>query len=558
MIAYRKRGSDLPGLITYLLGPGRANEHENPRVVAAAEMVDVRMSEELTREERIDLSDQVDWPSRVHGADVRDDHVYHLSLAAAPGDRAISDAEWSEIAHRVMREMGVDDPALAPARWVAIHHGVNDAEAQHVHVALNLVRDDGSHVGLWQDLVKLSHSVKQIEQDYGLTKIEARWKGTGVPAEVRGEMERAQREGWPETDRRYLERAVRAAAAVSSDEAEFVRRVSAEDVLIRPRLSEDGLAVVGYSVAVDRAGSDAAPIWYSGSRLKRDLGLPALRAHWQSSATDEEMDAWRSFGVSPRSTERREGASAAATLVREASAQPRHSTPRRPSRPSRRDGGEPERKSEPRPEERRFSSKEWGRAGEQVRDAVRHLATADPADEATWAYAAREAAGALSAWAERVEATPGPLARAAEQLARSAQTEKGSHLSRPDESPLRSLRGVAMVMAQASMRSDSVAAWAMLTVQFLELSERLEAAHRARGELLRAEQLAEGATAELRSLAEEWSNAGDLRDVVADDLAPEVEESQPVERTDRRRPNPTQEEIRARREQRGDGGRDGR
>lgn len=549
MIAYRKCGTDMGGLVRYLLGPGRHNEHENPRVVGSSDVLSVPTGRELTNEERADLTDQLDWPSEMHGAEVPDGHVWHLSLTADPGDRPLTDQEWADIAGRVMREIGVDDPQRAAARWVVVHHGQNEAGAHHVHVALNLVRDDGSHVSTWQDQKKLSNSVREIEQDYGLTVIDARWKGTGVPASVRGEMERASREGRPEVDRSHLERVVRAAAVISSDEAEFVRRVTNEGVLIRPRMSDDGRWVIGYAVALDR-GSEP-PIWYSGGNLKKDLSLPGLRRHWTGSVAEiDPRPTWAALGVERERQGEALGGGAVleqdvsalssdgglATAVeapsdsrseRRTSRQTKAPTERRQGR-HRVSADESEREKTTTslyPEDRRIASTEWDEAHRQVGRAVAHLATVEPGDTATWAYAAREAAGVVAAWSERIEGTPGPLARAAEQLARSAQVRRGDELTRPDDSPLRNLRGVAMVMAQGSLRSDSAAAWALLASQLVELVSQLEATHRAQSEMHRAERLASEARAELERFAEQCNNAGDVREVIRPELAVEVDQA---------------------------------
>ena len=73
------------------------------------------------------------------------------------------------------------------------------------------------------------------------------------------EYERAVKDGqpWPasrEPDREVLERAVRLSAAASASEGEFVRRLRAEGLIVRPRFAagrED--QVVGYSVALTPA-----------------------------------------------------------------------------------------------------------------------------------------------------------------------------------------------------------------------------------------------------------------------------------------------------------------
>ena len=76
---------------------------------------------------------------------------------------------------------------------------------------------------------------------------------------------------------------VRAAAAASNDEAEFVRRLRRQDLIVRPRYAQGTTDVVaGYSVA-ERPTQGERPIWYGGGNLGRDLTLPRLRSEWPDS-----------------------------------------------------------------------------------------------------------------------------------------------------------------------------------------------------------------------------------------------------------------------------------
>jgi hypothetical protein len=100
---------------------------------------------------------------------------------------------------------------------------------------------------------------------------------------------------------------IRAAAVASTSEAEFVRRVRAEGVVIKPRYAPGSTTeVVGYKVATPpAAGEDWA--FYGGGRLARDLSLPKLRETWTSrtsEAKDEAVAEWRAAHTGSGAAER--------------------------------------------------------------------------------------------------------------------------------------------------------------------------------------------------------------------------------------------------------------
>ena len=97
-----------------------------------------------------------------------------------------------------------------------------------------------------------------------------------MPGLSRAELERTAREQLAEPPRITLARLVREASVASKDEAEFVRRLRGSGALVRPRFETGGQdEVVGYSVALRTTGG-AAPIWFGGGKLAKDLTLPHL------------------------------------------------------------------------------------------------------------------------------------------------------------------------------------------------------------------------------------------------------------------------------------------
>jgi hypothetical protein len=444
VIAKVTRGDDMGGLVRYLLGPGRANEHTNMRVVAAGTGIDVAVGETLSDEERRHLVDQLDGPYLVAETAVSGGHVWHLSLTNAGDDRKLSEDEWAGAVRTAMAALDFDDgkpDGRPPTPWVAIHHGPSAGGNDHVHVAVSLVREDGTRASIWRDRVKLSTVCAQLEERYGLSVVDGRTAGAKAGV-TRGEQEKAQRMGAPEPDRVRLERVVRAAAAASRDEAEFVRRLRSDGVLCRPRYAKDSQRlVVGYSVAVDgaAAGGSSKPVWFGGGRLARDLTLPSLRAGWRT--VDDQGAAWR---------------------------------------------GEHQ-PAEPR-ERVVIGAEAWEEGARRARAVTDHLATIPIEDRAAWASAARDGAGVFAALSRRFEGDrPGALAAAADMLARSAQKADHREHRRSD------MAGLATVAAQAALvrrgGSQGAAGWLLVAAELLRLAQAIERAHAARGELARAQEL---------------------------------------------------------------------
>ena len=132
MIGKVTRGSHAGRLLFYLYGPGKANAHVDPHLVAG-----FSSPGELEPELRADgsrdlrrLAGLLAQPLAALAGPGYDKPVWHCSVRAAAGDRILSDAAWAQVAEQVMVRAG-----FAPAgddlgvRWVAVRHA-----ADHVHL----------------------------------------------------------------------------------------------------------------------------------------------------------------------------------------------------------------------------------------------------------------------------------------------------------------------------------------------------------------------------------------------------------------------------------------
>ncbi|GAA2573862.1 hypothetical protein GCM10010210_56800 [Pseudonocardia hydrocarbonoxydans] len=278
------------GLIAYLMGPGRAEEHRQPRVIASWDGLDAAWQPARTGAGSWDLDlgplvAALRAPAVAAGLPDRQDdsgtrgYVWHCSARLAAGDRLLSDGEWAGITRELLDGAGVaarDDPG--GPRWFAVRHADD-----HIHIAVVLVRQDtGRRFWPYRDYPRLRETARAIERRLGLTET-ATADGTAARSPSRGEIEKAARQG-REPARVELARAVREAAVASSGAEEFIDALSAAGYLAELRRAPSG-DPIGLKVA--RPGDLSAtgqPVFYSGSKLASDLSMPKLRQRWADSA----------------------------------------------------------------------------------------------------------------------------------------------------------------------------------------------------------------------------------------------------------------------------------
>ena len=462
------RGHRMAGLMTYLVGPGRHNEHTEPHLVAGDPAVMAWYDDnELGRDSALAIARHVDKPRVLLGVDVKGGHVWHCSLSLRADEGTLTDGDWGKIARDFMAAMEFDDPdsPRAPCRWVAVRHGLSTNGNDHIHIAVNLVREDGTKASVHNDFRRAQAAARALETKYGLEELESvraeRATRGYHPAEreaqararARAKYERARTKmdaGTPPWERldgmerqariaaelrtdqpRYLlSLKVRGCATASRSEAEFVRRLRREGLLVRPRYAEGRTDVItGYSVA-ERPEAGERPIWYGGGQLGRDLSLPRLRDGWEDTPTGA-MDAAAEWNAAKRG--------------------------RRVVAPGR-EATEP-------------TARQWVQQQERLSKLVDRLSEVPVEDRDTWATVARQTAGALAAWSNATEETPGDLAAAAEALSRSAQTYRRT--VRPEKARTIAISGAAMLLASAARGGQGTVAQAVMLRQLIRLSERV-------------------------------------------------------------------------------------
>ena len=165
------RGDRMAGLMTYLVGPGRSNEHTEPHLVAGdAAMLAWHDDAELGRDAALAIARHLDRPRTATGVEVSGGHVWHCSLSLRAEGGALSDEQWRAIADDFVRAMGFDDAegAKAPCRWVAVRHGVSTNGNDHIHLVVNLVREDGTKASVHNDFKRAQAAARALEVKHGL------------------------------------------------------------------------------------------------------------------------------------------------------------------------------------------------------------------------------------------------------------------------------------------------------------------------------------------------------------------------------------------------------
>ena len=118
MIGKVLRGRDVGGLLRYLYGPGRANEHTDPHLVGSWDDDPAALEPALTTRGRHDVRGLAGVLEQPLAAVARcpDRPVWHCAVRVAPGDRRLSDSEWRQVAADIVDAGLAHYPATAGSR----------------------------------------------------------------------------------------------------------------------------------------------------------------------------------------------------------------------------------------------------------------------------------------------------------------------------------------------------------------------------------------------------------------------------------------------------------
>jgi hypothetical protein len=277
------KGASFAGLARYLFGPGRREEHADPRAVAGDGVL-----LDDPRQWQTWVADMAFYASRRLDV-VRP--VWHCSLRTAPQDPVLDDNQWAAIAAQHVEAMG-----LAGHPWVAVRHGDD-----HVHIVACRV---DAHGRLWRDshdYARSMRSCRQLEYDHGLTSL-TRDRRTGRYATTTaGERARAARLGQA-PERVRLREAMHAArtAAAGTGRAGWEHQLADQGVLFAASTTRDG-TVIGYRVSLPGwVDADGEQVWLKASQVDRALSWTRVRAELHGEHGDGRRDQARPDGGQQR------------------------------------------------------------------------------------------------------------------------------------------------------------------------------------------------------------------------------------------------------------------
>ncbi|MCG0285377.1 relaxase/mobilization nuclease domain-containing protein [Streptomyces sp. PSAA01] len=304
-----KSGSRTIGLLAYLYGPGKHEEHTDPHLVASFDGMspDPGRDPNATLKDLQQLLDQPVMALAKHARPAK--HVWHTSVRADPGDRTLSEEEWADIARRIVAATGIDPGEAQPGcRWAAVRHADD-----HIHIVATLVTEDGHRPDDYRSGARAQAEARLIEKELGLHEV-APGDGTAVQRPTSAERHKAERQGRERTAREELRETVRRAVTGSVSDEEFFDRLAAAGLLIRKRTAPSG-DLLGYKVALpDDLNKDGEPVFYPGARLAPDLSLPRIRERWSGDTRNDpaprQEDAVRTGPGAPASARRRTASAA--------------------------------------------------------------------------------------------------------------------------------------------------------------------------------------------------------------------------------------------------------
>ncbi|MFJ4898984.1 relaxase/mobilization nuclease domain-containing protein [Streptomyces sp. NPDC088727] len=270
-------GTDSRGLIAYLFGPGRRDEHTNPHIVAAWDMAGApdpghdpaATYSQLARR----LDHHVDLRTRELDGKKPSQHVWHCPVRTAPGDRYLTDTEWAEVARRVVHATGIaPEGDERGCRWIAVRHADD-----HIHIMATTVRADGRRPRTHQDGRRAQAECRRIETEFGLRRLKS-GDLTAPRTPTSAERAKAERQGQTITARQWLRERAYAVAAAVHTEADYFTVLQSLGIKVKTRLGPESGDVIGYSLAAPGVTNAAGePVWYGGSKLAPDLSINRLR-----------------------------------------------------------------------------------------------------------------------------------------------------------------------------------------------------------------------------------------------------------------------------------------
>ncbi|MEU3978430.1 relaxase/mobilization nuclease domain-containing protein [Streptomyces bacillaris] len=260
MIANITKGRKAVGALVYDFGPGRRDEHINPRIVAGN-----------VTGTPLQVARAIDHTARRRPGITAP--IWRTSLSLPDEDGILPDAQWATIATDFIAAMG-----FGGAPWVAVRHGDD-----HIHLTVSRVDWTGQLLTDRWDYRRAREAADRLEEEHRLVPARTRFRAEG-PQVRNNELEAAKRRGrGPDADRppereelRRLVREVRDASR-GLGRAAFESGLADAGVLFRANEASTG-RMNGYSFTVEGlVDGQGEQIWHAASKIARDLRWAQLK-----------------------------------------------------------------------------------------------------------------------------------------------------------------------------------------------------------------------------------------------------------------------------------------
>ncbi|MGK4586017.1 relaxase/mobilization nuclease domain-containing protein [Kitasatospora sp. HPMI-4] len=254
MIANITKGRRAYGGLAYDHGPGRHDEHLDPRIVASTVP---GTWQQVART----IDHHLGYRPEIKKA------VWRCSLSLPDEDGALPDAQWAEIARSFVEQMG-----FGTCDWVAVRHGQD-----HVHLTVARIDWDGVLVTDRWDRPRARRACDHIERTHGLVAARSRFRKAGPGVQSGSELAAARRRG-VEPERERVRRMVREArqAAAGRGEEVFEQHLAGLGVLFRANRASTG-RMNGYSFSLPGwQARGGAEVFVKASEVAPDLAWSKL------------------------------------------------------------------------------------------------------------------------------------------------------------------------------------------------------------------------------------------------------------------------------------------
>ncbi|WP_399553937.1 relaxase/mobilization nuclease domain-containing protein (plasmid) [Streptomyces anulatus] len=260
MIANITKGKRAVGALVYDFGPGRRDEHINPRIVAGN-----------VTGTPLQVARAIDHTARRRPGITAP--IWRASLSLPDEDGILPDAQWSAIATAFIADMG-----FGGAPWVAVRHGDD-----HIHLTVSRVDWSGQLLTDRWDYRRAREAADRLEEEHGLVRAADRFRSEG-PQVRNNELEAAKRRGRgpdapkpPEREElRRLVREVRDASRGLGRDA-FESGLADVGVGVRANVASTG-RMNGYSFTLEGwTDGSGEQVWVAASKVARELRWAQLK-----------------------------------------------------------------------------------------------------------------------------------------------------------------------------------------------------------------------------------------------------------------------------------------